>query len=121
MGTEKFFKDWNKIDELCPLCGGVTHAQKGITRQNMKKMLRWSWNTNDLILLFVIIMLVFVSWRYTVETKACRDYVQDLQTNPYDTCAKLTSNATNAAKGIESLNNLNLSTWQQNLNTNSSI
>ena len=120
MEAEKFFKDWLKEDEICPLCNHVTHQKKGITRQNMKKMLRWSWSTNDLILLFVIAMLLFVSWRYTVETKECRAYVQDLRTNPYDTCAKLTSNATNAAKGIESLNNLNLSIWQQQ-NTNSSI
>jgi len=73
---------WEDIDERCPYCDNVTKQVRGFNKQNLKKLLFSKPTVQDLIMLFVIIMVLFGAWRYDVEMGMCREIVE----NPQEVC-----------------------------------
>jgi hypothetical protein len=73
-----FKEDWLKEDERCIHCGNVTKQAKGLNRQNVRKLFRIP-SFNDLLMLFIIIMLLVVSWAYNRDVALCRSYIKNQQ------------------------------------------
>ena len=72
-----FKEKWLKEDKTCPHCNQITHRERGLTKQNIKRLLFTKPKIEDLIILFMIFMVLLLAWRYNVETKMCRDYLKD--------------------------------------------
>ena len=54
-----FEENWLKEDKVCEKCGQVTERQKGLTKQNLKRLLSVKFDINELIITFIIISFVF--------------------------------------------------------------
>ena len=85
-------ENWEKVDKLCPACGHVTEEAKGITRQNMRKLLVPKFTLNEAIYTFIILVVLALGFLYMSETAQCRDFAKRLQTNPQETCDMLLKN-----------------------------
>jgi hypothetical protein len=73
------FKDnWLKTDELCPTCKTVIKKQRGITRQNLKRLVKFKWDVNDVVITIVLILVFFLSFLYKYEIQQCRDWLKPL-------------------------------------------
>jgi hypothetical protein len=59
---------WNNVDELCPTCHQVTRRETGLTRQNMRRLLIGKPTFYDWTFLFIILMTIFMAYRYNLET-----------------------------------------------------
>lgn len=76
-----FRENWNKVDETCPTCNQVTKRQRGLTKQNLKRLITPRWDLNELMITFMIIMVLVLAYSYKVETQTCRDYVKEYESN----------------------------------------
>jgi len=74
-------KNWNKKDELCPICGNVTKEQKGLTAQNIQKLFKKP-SIQDWIILIMIILILFGAWAYNEDVKNYREVIA----NPQELC-----------------------------------
>jgi len=72
-----FRENWLKTDKTCECCGQVTKKQKGLTKQNIKKLFSFKFDMNELIMTIVIILVVLSAYAYKVDTQTCRDYVKE--------------------------------------------
>ncbi|MCK9370031.1 hypothetical protein M0R04_09020 [Candidatus Dojkabacteria bacterium] len=77
----KFKDKWNTEDETCPHCGQVTKISKGLTRQNVKRLIGLKLRMSDFIVLFMLILILFITWAYYHDTKSCRDFLKDIDYN----------------------------------------
>ncbi|MGC9309724.1 MAG: hypothetical protein ACP5D2_03465 [Candidatus Nanoarchaeia archaeon] len=76
--NNKTFKEkWNEEDRRCPYCNQVTERSRGLTRQNIRRLVFSKPTTQDLIMLAVIILVLLIAWRYQVETQQCRDIMNN--------------------------------------------
>lgn len=75
-------KGWDAEDQRCPHCNQVTKLAKGMNKQNLKKLIFSKPTMQDWILLFVIVMVLLIAWRYNAETEQCRYVVSHI----YDYC-----------------------------------
>jgi hypothetical protein len=75
---EKFKDNWNKTDEHCVNCGAVTKQAKGLNRQNMKRLFMTMPSASEWLTLFIIVMVIFISWSYARDVKTCRDYANNI-------------------------------------------
>jgi len=71
-------KNWLKEDEKCPSCGAVTKKVRGITKQNLKKLLVPKWTWDELLITFLLIMLFALAFLYKYETSQCRDWLKPM-------------------------------------------
>ena len=69
---KKSFKErWGETDELCPTCGAVTKEVKGLTRQNIKRLLSFRFDSQSLIIFFLMCMaLAFAYTTYIYMTSS---------------------------------------------------
>ena len=72
-----FKEDWLKTDEHCVACGNVTKVARGFNKQNLKRLVFAKPTIQDIITLFMIVMILFIAWRYNVEVAAAQAIVQD--------------------------------------------
>jgi len=94
-------ENWLKEDELCPTCGHVTKPAKGITKQNIRKLLVPQFNMNEIIWTFTIIMILALAFLYQSETAECRDFAKRLSENPQKICDMLIQNQSiSGGKGV---------------------
>lgn len=70
-------ENWNKTDELCPNCHHTIKVAKGINKQNLKRLVLAKPKIEDWIILIMLIMTLLLAWRYNVETKQCRQILED--------------------------------------------
>lgn len=77
----KLFPKWDEVDETCPNCHQITKRVRGITKQNVKKLLKPKWDINELVITFIIIMIIIMSFLYMSETKECREFLKEIKTN----------------------------------------
>lgn len=68
---------WEDIDERCPYCGQVTKVARGVNKQNLKRLFLSKPSMQDMIVLFTIIMVLLVAWRYQAETEQCRLFIDN--------------------------------------------
>ena len=74
-----FEENWLKEDKVCEKCGQVTERQKGLTKQNLKRLLSVKFDINELIITFIIIMVLLSAYAYKLDTQTCRNYVKQTQ------------------------------------------
>lgn len=74
----KFQENWNKVDEVCPHCNQITKRQKGMTKQNLKRLITPQFNMNEILITFMLIMVIVLAYVYLNETKQSRDWIIDM-------------------------------------------
>ena len=60
---------WNDIDRRCEHCGNVVEKAKGINKQNLKKLIRFTGD--DLIFLVILILVLLSAYAYKADIKKC--------------------------------------------------
>jgi len=70
-------KNWLKVDEVCPHCKQVTKKQKGLTKQNIRRLFSFKMDMNEVIMTLIIILVLFSAFSYKNEIQVCRDYVEE--------------------------------------------
>ena len=58
-----FKQKWNEIDEVCPCCNQVTNVNRGLTKQNIKKMFKKP-TMQDWIIFIILFLSLFGTWVY---------------------------------------------------------
>jgi hypothetical protein len=76
---EKIKENWLKEDKICPTCNQIVKKQRGITRQNIKKLIRLKFNLNEIIFMFIIFMVLVIAFLYFQETRTCREWIKEQQ------------------------------------------
>lgn len=70
-----FKENWLKTDEVCPCCNQVTKIVRGITKQNIRRLLIPQFNMNELIYTLILALILFSAYSYINETKICNDWI----------------------------------------------
>lgn len=82
MKQNKTFKSkWNEVDETCPTCGQVTKINRGLTKQNLKKMFGKP-SLQDVIIFIMIILVLFGAWAYQNDVAQYKNIIA----NPQELC-----------------------------------
>lgn len=61
----------------CPICKRPMEVQTGVNKVNIKKLFR-APNLDDLITLFIIIMVIISAYAYKLDTKTCRETLSNI-------------------------------------------
>lgn len=87
-------KGWLAEDEHCPTCNSVTKVARGINKQNLKRLFFSKPNGNDILILFILLMVFFMVWRYNAETKSCQMVISNFSAlcNEYQDSLSRTAN-----------------------------
>jgi len=80
-------KNWLKEDEVCSHCGQVTKKQKGLTKQNVKRLFSIKLDMNELVMTIIIILVIFSAFSYKTEIQICRDYIAEAKETFVPDCA----------------------------------
>ncbi len=74
--AKKILKEnWNRVDKVCSQCGQVTERVKGITRQNIRRLLIPKFTLNEIIFTLILVLIIFAGYSYMNETKICNDWI----------------------------------------------
>jgi hypothetical protein len=71
-------ENWNKEDIVCPNCKQVTERVRGLTKQNLKRLMTPTWNMNEMLILFMIIMIAVLAFSYNKEIKTCKEWLKPM-------------------------------------------
>ena len=96
-------ENWLKTDELCPNCGFVTKRQKGLTKQNLKRLITPKFNWNEVLITFMLIMVVVLAFSYKNEIKQCQDWIAPMFAGSTDDCKFVCNNRCDLIKGVENV------------------
>jgi len=77
----KFKEKWNSKDETCPSCGQVTRISKGLTKQNLMRLIGLKIKMSDFLTLLMLVLVFFLAYAYYNETKTCRDFLSNMGAN----------------------------------------
>ena len=81
MERKTFKQKWNDVDEICPHCKQVTKVNRGLTKQNLKKLLNKP-TSQDWIILIILFLAIFGTWVYVDQIK---NY-SEIWENPEEFC-----------------------------------
>jgi RNA polymerase subunit RPABC4/transcription elongation factor Spt4 len=84
-------KKWNEVDETCPQCGAVTKRVRGITKQNLKRLLIPRFDFTEIAITFLLIMIILLAYVYQQETEMCREFIKEVFSEDYETCLIITA------------------------------
>ena len=73
---------WGDKDKKCPYCNQITEVARGANKQNLRRLLFSKPTMQEWMVLFTIVMVLLVAWRYNVEVDACHELVD----NPQEVC-----------------------------------
>ena len=79
-------ENWLRRDETCPSCGQVTKRVRGITKQNLKRLVTPKWDLNEVLVTFILILVLFMAYAYRSETSVCREWVGEMYDGDVDNC-----------------------------------
>ena len=82
---------WLQEDRKCPACGQITERVRGITRQNLIRLIKPRWNVQEAIYTIIIIMIVILGLLYKSEVGESQLWLKQLHENPFETCRVLES------------------------------
>ena len=102
-----FKERWLQEDKVCDNCGQVTEKVRGITRQNLKRLITPKLDLNELIFTFIMIMLVVLTFSYKSETQQCRDWIGPMFEGTTQDCLSVCDLRCTMVKGI-----VNNSKWE---------
>ena len=104
------FKDkWNAVDEKCPSCHQVTKRVRGISKQNLKRLVRVKGDVNEIVLTIILIMLFLISFLYKSETQQCRDWLKPMYSSQDKEQCRLVCDARCEMINFTRIQELNLS------------
>ena len=75
---DKFKEEWNRVDEVCPHCRQVTKINRGLSKQNLKRLVFSKPTIQDWMMLAIILLVLMMAWRYGVETKQCYETLNNI-------------------------------------------
>lgn len=78
--------DENLKKRICPCCKQEVMIEVGFKKDNFKRLFRKP-TLDDWITLFIIAMVILAAYAYSLDTKTCRQTLNDLPA----TCAKLSA------------------------------
>ena len=81
MERKTFKQNWNEVDDTCPYCGQVTKVNRGLTKQNIKKLFEKP-SIQDWIIFIMLILALFAALTYQNEI----GYYKEIVENPRDLC-----------------------------------
>ena len=110
---KKFKERWNEKDEVCPCCGQVVKVNRGLTKQNLKKLFRKP-TLNDSIIFIILVLALVGAFAYRNEI----NYYKNIINNPQELCSiyyhnvfyqydNLTNTTNNSLLNIITINNTN--------------
>lgn len=79
-----FKERWLLEDERCSQCNAITKRVRGITKQNIKRLLTPQFNTTELLITFILIMVIVMAFLYKSETQQCRDFIKNINITKID-------------------------------------
>jgi hypothetical protein len=104
--------NWLKVDECCPNCGQVTKRQKGITKQNIKRLVKPKLDMTEFIITFMLIMVIFLAFMYKAEVGQCHDWLNPMFENHGENCNFIcSSRCSQIQAGQFGGTDINLSNW----------
>jgi hypothetical protein len=84
---KKTFKEnWLKVDETCPNCGQVTKRQRGLTKQNLKRLIIPQWNSTEILITLMLIFIIILAYVYSFETKQCKEWISSMTAGGKEIC-----------------------------------
>lgn len=95
-----FKETWLLKDKRCPTCNAITERQKGITKENIRRLIIPQWNMTELLITLLLLMIILLSYVYLNETKLARDWVGSMQGKSLDQCIGNCEYRCNVASGI---------------------
>lgn len=81
MERKTFKTKWNETDEVCPNCNQVTKINRGLTKQNMKKMFKKP-TMQDWIIFIILFLALLGTWVYMSQLNTYKE----LWENPEEFC-----------------------------------
>ena len=81
-----FKENWEKTDEVCPNFNQVTKRYRGLSRQNLIRLITPKFDINELVITFMIIMMIILAYAYKNETQICRDWVKPMFESDKEHC-----------------------------------
>ena len=114
-----FKENWLKVDEVCVCCNQIIKKQRGITRQNLKRLIRPKFTLDEIIITFMLIMVIALAFVYQSETKQCRDWITPMFKGDLDNCkavCNMRCEMTNAIRERNALNYTRLENITNELN-----
>lgn len=78
---ERFKDKWNSEDETCKRCGQVTKISRGLTKQNVKRLIGLKIKMSDFLVLVMLCLVLFLAYAYFQETKTCREFLNNIDYN----------------------------------------
>ena len=73
------FENWLKEDERCPNCNQVTKRQRGITKQNLKRLCHLKPQSSiEWTLIAFFLLFIIIAYFYSIETQQCRDFIKEV-------------------------------------------
>ena len=87
MERKTFKTKWNKVDEVCPNCNQITKVNRGLTKQNLKKMFQKPTPQDWVIfIMLVLAMLGALSFQSEIQ------YYREILENPQELCYSYNEN-----------------------------
>ena len=94
-GKNVFRENWLKVDEVCPHCKQVTKRQRGITKQNLQRLITPKWDITELVITLMLIFVIVLAFAYKSETQTTRDWLKSMTSGDEETCKMVCSNKCN--------------------------
>ena len=95
------FPKWDLEDKRCGACGQVVEKQRGMTRQNLKRLVKPKFDTNEVIITLLLVMFVVMGYLYMAETSKAREFAKAMSDNPKEFCNQMTKmNQKSAGAGL---------------------
>ena len=81
-----FKENWLLEDKLCPVCKQVTEKQKGLTKQNIKRLFSFKFDANEIIFTAILVLVLLLALSYNSETKKCREWISPMNSGDKNNC-----------------------------------
>jgi len=98
--VNKIKENWLKEDKRCPSCNQVTERFRGLTKQNLKRLLIPQFNMTEVTITLLLITLIILSFAYKSETQQCRDWLEPMYANDGELCLAMCSNKCDLIKQV---------------------
>lgn len=81
-----FKENWLKTDKLCPTCSQIIEKQRGLTKQNVKRLFSFKLDANEIIFTALIILVIVLAYAYNHDTKQSREWINSMASGGIDSC-----------------------------------
>ena len=81
-----FKENWLKEDKICSQCGQITEKQRGLTKQNIKKLFSFKLTTDEIIFTALIILVIVLAYAYNHDTKQSREWINSMVSGSIENC-----------------------------------